>query len=300
MNKVFSYILVSAISRSGGTYLKSLFEGVDSFNAFPIEFPTKIGQSVGFVTQREYSQIKSSREWLQLTHLDYHLGQFSRHPYQRAFGRKRESAEPLIEFNLQAFEQALAERFDEFEDVGSAYLETWRAFFRNIYIDNSQYHGVDLTNGVFINHHAKNIVRSSDELLGEKPEGLELFLVHIIREPLENITSLANHWKRISMDPDFYQLALARWKYYLYSILRNKIINPSQTQTIGYSSEHQKVSISYKNPSFLLFGIRRNKTLHLLFWDCRCAANHTKKNEATLYHENTFTRIISQKHSFPK
>lgn len=118
------YVLINSISRSGGTFLKALFDRVNGVLTFPIEFPTIKGQAVDFIKQGHFEKLITIQNWLDETDLSYHLNRFYHSPYGRTFGRHKRKGEPEIFFNYPRFLEKHGCTYSSLETVGAAYEQT--------------------------------------------------------------------------------------------------------------------------------------------------------------------------------
>ena len=240
-----TFVLINSISRSGGTYFKALFDGIEDFLVFPIEFPLKKAQGIDFLTRAEYEEIRSTDQLLDQMDLDYHLSEFSSHPYVRSFGRTRKTQETRIDFDCRGFRRHLDESYSTLASVGDAYRFIWSSFFRWISVVGHPFNA-DRDQPTYVNHFATDILGGYGPLEENAQEICKLVLVHIVREPLENIASLKRHWRWVSSDRYFVRLALARWEMSLYSALRNKALHTESCEVIFYDADPGRLSEQLK------------------------------------------------------
>lgn len=239
MNKP-DYVLINSISRSGGTFLKSLFDSVPGVLAFPIEFPTIKGPIVDFLTQDRFEQLPTVQDWIDETGLSSQLNLFFRNPYQRSFGRERKRGEPAIFFDYPRFLESLRKIYSTFDTTRAAYEHTWRTFFSSISVGDRIYEH-DTRANVFVNHYPTDATRDFAELSTKAQSVCNLYLLHIVREPLENIASLIFHWGFFPNSSYVTRLGLARWEMYLYSALRNKALYPEHCEVVVYNSRVERL-----------------------------------------------------------
>lgn len=240
------YILVNSISRSGGTFLKSLFDGMEGVLIFPVELSTVRGPVVGFVNQERFRELLTPEAWLEETNLSLYLARFSEKPYRQCFGRQeRLDGEPEVFFDLPRFLHQLTREYPRLETVKEAYEWTWRSIFTCIVIDGEPYEHEDGAQA-FVNHFPTNVTREFGEFRGEAESVCVPEMLWVVRDPVEHVAGLKRHWSRIAHEPQFWQLALARWEMYVYAALRNRMLYPDSCDLILYSFEPERMRSQFR------------------------------------------------------
>lgn len=253
-----SFYLINSLSRSGGTYLNALFDGLPGVTAFPFELPLSASPYVDFIDNDSFSGLVNGEAWLQETKLDYHLEALAKRPYVRTFCRERCDGDPNLQFDLSAFRSELEQKFSGFSSVRDAYRETWKMIFRHFFVDGESQESIG-TGPDYVNHFANNTTRDFSILQRNADPVCRLYILYILRDSLENIASLKFHWRYSGVDSSFVKAAFSRWEVSLYSILRNRILFPDRCNAIVYSHDthrmhEQLCSLSWPIAKKLLSG----------------------------------------------
>ncbi|MCH7655862.1 MAG: hypothetical protein IIC95_07745 [Chloroflexi bacterium] len=241
------FVLINSISRSGGTFLKALFDRLPGVLTFPIEFPTAAGRSVDFLTSEQFGRLGGYREWADATGLSYFLTQFGNRPYGRMFGRPQRPGEPDVSFDYGEFSRIVGGSFAGFGNVREAYLASWRTFASCITVDGAPtaWAADDFPMHALVNHYATDVTREFSILDRNAAPVCRLYLVHVVRDPLENVASLQQHWVSVGRHRGFAAMALARWELYLYAALRNKTLYPDRCDVVLYDADVANVARSF-------------------------------------------------------
>jgi len=232
--------LINAISRSGGTYINALLDGLHGVGAFPIEVPFNKALTAGFLSQDEFAALGGVEDWLRAIQLDIHLDLFAGDPHGRTFAAKDGNRSALA-FDVPGFRARLGEAFRSIGTVGEAYRITWRTFFDFCLVRGQSFGQTAGPFSIYANHFATNAIGLYEALEKDAAPVCDLHLIHVVRDPLENINSLYYHWRFSSVDPHFVRLAFARWEVYLYTALRNRLLYPERCDTVLYTADTDRL-----------------------------------------------------------
>lgn len=231
-----SYYLINAISRSGSTYFGSLFDALPGVCVLPFEMPVNRDLTVRFLTDAQFAAVEGAAGWLEATALDYYLSAFASNPFQRSQGRPRRPEDPALRFDLDRFREELSRHFAQFASVADAYRQTWDLILQNITVDGRCPYPAQ-PGQLYVNQFATYTLLDFDRIANAAQDICDLYALYVMRDPLENVGSLINHWRLSAPDPYFLQMAFARWELAIYAIARNCLRRPDRCACIIYDPD---------------------------------------------------------------
>lgn len=101
--------------------------------------------------------------------------------------------------------------------------------------------GKKIRSNIFVNHFATDSIPEFSLVCKDMRPTVDASFLHIIRDPVENIASLYNHWDTFYKRDYFVEMAFARWEINLYSALRNKLLYPHGCDIVWYTSNKDEI-----------------------------------------------------------